>query len=456
MSENTFDAKTLRGSRIMRIFYVTQFTLFFSFLHRIYLGDFDSVVIIFFAMAIISNVIWLTKKQRHDIAANLIILTITALMLLMIWLHDGIRDELLLTFPALVCFAILVGSQRLFKFVALIIGLNVIAIATVNETGLMVHEVSGSDYSSAVVVLTIMICVTYVIGILGTDLTKANKELNEYKASLEQKVRARTQELETSLEHLTAAQNELVESEKMASLGRMVAGISHEISTPIGIAVTATSHLQENNRNFINQMETQGVKKSQLTDLLNNNLQSSNLIHTNLERAHDLIGDFKNVSVLQSAQRRTQINLKQQIDSIFEAVKPKLLDRKIQAQSDCPEDLIVQHDPQALIQIITNLIMNTLHHGVSKGQQGNLSVNVRSENTEITLVYKDSGKGISKEVADNIFEPFYTTNRGKGGSGLGMHIVFNLVTYSLMGTIECRSHEGQGAEFVITFPANPE
>ena len=456
MREETFDAQTLRGNRILRIFYVTEFTLLFSLVHRLLLGDMESSLFVAIAIIVLTSVLWFNKKQRFDTAATLIILTITALMLLMIWLHEGMRDELLLTFPALICFSILIGSQKLFKYVFVLIATNIILIAYVNESGIHIHETSGNDYASAVVILTIMSCITYVIGLLGTDITKANKTLNDYKASLEDKVQARTQELESSLAHLTKTQNELVESEKMASLGRLVAGISHEINTPIGIAVTATSHLQEHNRNFARAMDSHGIKKSQLHALLKDNQESAQLIHTNLERAHDLIGDFKNVSVIQSAQRRTEINLKDHLKNIVIALKPKLLERQIITRCTCPDDLLVRHDPQALTQIFTNIIMNSMHHGIAKGTTGSISLDVQEQNGNVTMVYKDSGKGISEEVAENIFEPFYTTNRGEGGSGLGMHIVFNLVSFSLMGSIECMTNTSQGAEFVIQFPAYPD
>lgn len=455
MSENTLDTDTLRGSRILRIFYVTQLTLGFSLLHRIYVNDLTSIAYLGTTMSVLCSVIWLNNRKRYDIAANVIILTIMTMMLLMIWLHEGIRDELLLTFPALVCFSVLVGSEKLFKYVFLVIAINVIAIAYVNETGLMAHEVSANDYTSAVIILTIMVCVTYVIGMLGTDLTRANKSLNEYKASLEEKVQERTHELEASLHHLTQTQNELVESEKMASLGRLVAGISHEINTPIGIAVTATSYLEENNRAIINAIDNQGIKKSQLMEKFNSNQDSAKLIHTNLERAHDLIGDFKNVSVIQSAQRRKALNLKNHLDGIIEALKPKLLDTQITVTCNCPDDISINQDPQAIIQVITNLFMNSLHHGFEKGQAGTIAIEVKKQGEGINLSYRDSGKGVSDEVSENIFEPFYTTKRGKGGSGLGMHIVFNLVTYSLMGNIACNNKIEQGVEFFFSFPADP-
>ena len=455
MSEQTFDAETLRGNRILRIFYVTQVTLTISLLHRLFLSDFTSAVFLLLTMAVQCNVIWLNKRRKYDTAAGLIILSITGLMLLMIWLHEGMRDELILTFPALVCFSILIGSEKLFKYVFAIIALNVIAIAYVNEAGILSHEVSENDFSSATVILTIMICVTYVIGILGTDITKANKALNQYKETLEDKVQDRTIELEKSLAHLTETQNELVEAEKMASLGRLVAGISHEINTPIGIAVTATSHLEENNRTIIQALEGKGLKRSQLMSLLGNNEQSVKLIHTNLERAHDLIGDFKNVSVIQSAQRRKELNLKAHLMGIIDALKPKLLDTQISVHCDCPEDVIVTQDPQAIIQVITNLFMNSLHHGIEKHTKGEINMEVSQEGSTITLIYCDSGKGVTDEVAENIFEPFFTTKRGKGGSGLGMHIVFNLVSYSLMGTISCNNKVEKGIEFIIRFPTNP-
>ena len=442
----------LRRKRIVQVQYVCLIALGLSILHRIYLNDFKNVAILGGAFLLLLSITYFIRRDNLDAAANVLVSSLSVLMLIMMWSNEGNRDEILLVFPAVICFAVLTGTDALFKYLIGFIILNVVLIAAADEMGWLEFSRPANSLLSATVILTILPIIAYVIRLLGSDLRNAYKEVIENQQTLETKVKERTRELELSVNDLVEARTQLAESEKMASLGRMVAGLSHEINTPIGIAVTAATHLQQSNDELRYSLEHSAIKKSQLVELLNNNVESARLLNTNLQRTSDLIRDFKDAAVIQSDDRKSQFSLNGHIERIVESLKPKLVDTKVHVKLVKGPDVRVKQDPQALIQIITNLFINSIKHGFDEGQNaGTICISTELNQDKVTVIFEDDGKGACEEVMSHIFEPFYTTKRGQGGSGLGMHIVYNLVTHSLNGTINCHSQAGQGIQFELSF-----
>jgi|GEM_PF-1292517 len=249
------------------------------------------------------------------------------------------------------------------------------------------------------------------------------------------------------------AEAELVQSEKLASLGGLVAGVAHEVNTPIGIGVTAASHLHERSAD-LKEMLTQGnLKKSSLEEFLETALQSSAIISANLKRAADLVRSFKQVAVDQSSDETRPFNLLEYVREVMHSLDPQLRKKpSVSVALDGDQDLDMVGYPGPVAQILTNLVLNSVTHGFPGDEPGRISIRVDSEGDMARLLYRDSGRGIAPENLKRIFDPFFTTNRSGGSSGLGMHIVYNLITQKIGGAIKCTSTLGEGVVFDIRLP----
>ncbi len=281
---------------------------------------------------------------------------------------------------------------------------------------------------------------------------KAEMELREHKAHLEDLVKERTKELQQSIENLMATQNQLVESEKMASLGRLVAGVAHELNTPIGICITGASYLQEKLQSLKNSFLGGEIRKRDLEHFIDSAPQSTDIILTNLNRAAEQISNFKLVAVDQTSERKREINLYDYINMVIQSLSPAIKRARHQIEVTGDKALSINTIPGDISQIITNLVMNSIFHAYNDKQEGHIIIKIESEDDKICLTYTDDGIGMDQATQQMIFEPFFTTKRGTGGSGLGMYIVYNLLTQSLKGIITCHSVIGQGTQFSMNFP----
>jgi PAS domain S-box-containing protein len=252
-----------------------------------------------------------------------------------------------------------------------------------------------------------------------------------------------------------AARDQLIQAEKLASLGGLVAGIAHEINTPIGVGVTAASHLQEQTRQVREVYRAGTLKRSALEQYFEHAGQAVDILMTNLSRASALVQSFKQVAVDQSSSERRRFAVKGYIKEVLLSLRPKLKVTAHEVVLECPEDFVVDSFPGALSQILTNLIVNALEHAYDPGQAGRIRIRVRAHKDVAELSFSDDGKGIPEANMKHIFDPFFTTRRGEGGSGLGLHIVHNLVVKTLGGEIGCTSGN-QGTSFRIRFPLQPK
>ena len=260
-------------------------------------------------------------------------------------------------------------------------------------------------------------------------------------------------ETQAALEALRATQARLVQSEKMASLATLVAGIAHEINTPVGIAVTAASHLRDRMRNLSDAMRDGSLKKSQLADAIATGQQSAEMVMANLERAAELIQSFKQVAVDQTSRETREIELDVYLHETVHSLHPRIKATPHRVELLCPPGIRLHLAAGALSQVVSNIVLNALDHAFPDGQPGTVRIDVRREDEQVRLTIRDDGVGIAPEVLPRLFVPFFTTRRGAGGSGLGLHIVYNLVTQTLGGTIAVDTLEGRGTAFVITLGA---
>ncbi|NQY24532.1 MAG: HAMP domain-containing protein [Campylobacteraceae bacterium] len=291
-----------------------------------------------------------------------------------------------------------------------------------------------------------------------TDINKAKEKIENFNIELKKKVYERTveleesnHELEISLENLKQTQDKLIESEKMASLGGLVAGIAHELNTPIGIGITGSSHFLELTKDIIKKFENKDMSQNDFIEYTNDSYDLAHLIYLNLKKSNHLIKSFKQISVDQTSEEKRSFELKNYIDEILISINSVLRKRNIKVIVSAEESISLDSYPGAISQIITNLIFNSLNHAYEENEDGLIRIELTKEKKKIRIVYKDYGKGIKKENLNKIFDPFFTTNRNKGGTGLGLNIIYNIITTQLKGNISCDSQEGAGVKFIIDF-----
>ncbi len=270
--------------------------------------------------------------------------------------------------------------------------------------------------------------------------------------------RLMAEELARRMDELKQTQDELLTSEKQASLGRMVAGFAHEVNTPVGVAVGAASHAQEAIKAIDQLLASDEVSEEELRRHLDAIDESAQLTLSNLKRAAALVQSFKRTSVDQISEHDRDYRLSELVDDVLRSLHNVFKRTSIQIRVDCPDDPLLHGPAGALEQILTNLLMNSFHHAYADGSQAG-NIHIRTEMTPdqgICLTYRDDGAGMNAESRAQVFEPFYTTRRARGGTGLGMYIVYNLATAKLGGHITCESTPGQGTVFRLAFhPTDP-
>jgi signal transduction histidine kinase len=303
----------------------------------------------------------------------------------------------------------------------------------------------------------------YEARIISVILERAGNidKLQELNVTLEKRVADRTKELmdanvllKKALEQRNEVQTQLVEMENMAALGTMMSSLTHEINTPAGVAITAISHLrtiqQEYNQRYIDG----NLKRSDLDKFFLESIESSEIVERNLVRSTQLIKTFKQLSIDQHSQDTRTINLCGYMDEILLSLKPRLKRAKHLFCIDIDADLEIISNPGAISQLLINLIMNSSQHAFSKDQVGHILIRAKLADAgkSLELTYKDNGRGMSHNTIENLYKPFFTLARSQGGSGLGMHICYNLVVKILRGHIDCQSSINKGVTFNINFP----
>ena len=259
--------------------------------------------------------------------------------------------------------------------------------------------------------------------------------------------------LENSMALMQDMQQSLLEAEKLATLGETVGIIAHEVNTPIGIAVTAASSLQEYTQGFVAQYEQQQLRKSTLEAYISHFQKGSSLILSNLEKAAQLLQDFKNVAVRQISGQQEQFDLCVLIPQVINTLTPLLKNTQIELKLELPERLEIDSHPGMFAQILMNLVTNSLRHGYpDEIKKGIILIQLSADSVNLNLKYQDDGVGIAYALVPKIFEPFFSTGKKKGGSGLGLSIVQHLVVKQLGGSITCESNVNQGVLFEIHIP----
>jgi PAS domain S-box-containing protein len=279
-----------------------------------------------------------------------------------------------------------------------------------------------------------------------TERRQTEEALRELNEKLESRVDERTAELRQAME-------QIMEAQKLASLGRLVAGVSHELNTPIGNIVLMSSSLLDRLEEFADAAQSGKLTRSGLNNSLDECRQASSIILNSARRAGELIESFKRLSVDQTSQRRRRFDLRTTVQDIVTPLSVLAPIAKVQIEVQIPEDIEMDSFPGHLEQVVNNLVMNSVRHGFEGRQDGHIVITARLQGDWVEMVYSDDGQGIAKEMQHRVFEPFYTTKLGQGGPGLGLSIVHNLIQGVFKGRLRLYSEPGKGVRFTFGFPA---
>lgn len=286
------------------------------------------------------------------------------------------------------------------------------------------------------------------LGRAFNDMTQQLKEksnaLQKANDTLEHKVKERTEDLEN-------AQQQLIIAEKMASLGQLVAGVAHEINTPLGNSITALSFNKTESEVLQKKFDNKTLTATDFGKFLNISHESISIMETNLRKARQLVQTFKNVAVNQSVEEVTAFSVYEHVDEVLVTLKPQLKQTQIKVHLDISPELIIESYSGAYYHIISNMIMNSIKHAFPD-RHGNIYLSIKADEDNVYLEYKDDGKGMDEVTCSKIFDPFFTTKRGDGGTGLGMYMTYNIVTQQLGGIITASSEINKGTLFSVVVP----
>jgi len=289
--------------------------------------------------------------------------------------------------------------------------------------------------------------------ILMESVHNNQEELHTFTLELETRVQERTLKLVESLNTLKKAQTQLVESEKMASLGALVSGVAHEVNTPLGNAITGSTIIEQETADLLKSMKNGTMKKSYLEDTLISLNETSRLLFKSVYSAASLIRSFKKISVDQSIEDKRDFDIVEYTEEVIKTFNSKLKKIPVKVIIDSQKTLMIHSYPGVFAQLINNLIQNAIIHAFEfKKENAIITIRLHLKDDIFEFSFEDNGAGMSEAIKKTAFDPFVTTKRNAGGTGLGLNISYNLVTQKLKGTLELQTQEGQGSKFSIYIP----
>jgi signal transduction histidine kinase len=408
------------------------------------------------------------QQRKRDMAAMMVFVWgAWCAVTLQGFVRNGVGNAALFAYPAMFLLGgwVLGIRQGIFLGLASISGSLVLALAEKYGWILGSIPVDPIFYwiPMAVVMLASMAAMMFILKAhwdgmerawqLNTQLQESEHQIKILNEQLEIRVEERTAELTQALDTLHRAQHELVQSEKLASLGQLVAGVAHELNTPIGNALMTTTAMGDATQQFVIELRDRGIKRSTLDKFIEQIEEGATLAERSLHRASDLVRSFKQVAVDQASERQRAFDLAHTISEVVDTLRPNLRGLPRILDVEIPPGIMMDSYPGPLGQITINLVMNALLHAFEGRSQGRIKIAVTALTAQdVTLVFSDDGVGIAPEHLSRVFDPFFTTRLGQGGSGLGLSIVHRLATQVLGGTLRVESRRGHGAQFILQVP----
>jgi len=313
-----------------------------------------------------------------------------------------------------------------------------------------------SGYSGTTPIFYLLITLGILFSVIVSKFTSiilvSNERLNRTVAMRTKQITETNHKLKQSLNQLKETQEQLINREYMASLSSIVAGISHEINTPLGVCITGASMLNDMIKEIRVTFDNQKMSKEAMVQYLDTGQEASDMILDNLNKVNSLVLKFKDLALDEKSEKRRYFHLSAYVKDICSSLINQGHKKYIKCHIAIPEDLELDSYPGLYYQLFSHLVTNSLTHGFSPETPGNIWIEAVPEGEQLTITYRDDGRGLKDEEKQRLFEPFFTTKLGKGGSGLGMNIVYNIVNQSLHGRIEVGTPDTEGTEFLIQVP----
>ncbi len=419
------------------------------------------------ALVLFIGCIWLANQKKTLLATTIFIATLTMFAFSLIFMADGLNDEAISILPAILLFACMFGTRLQFYVLlfSIISFLGMVVIA--DHMGW--HKIPVAFNTTLPGFINVSLILSgggFFSYVLASDLRRAlaelhksKNELQELNSQLELRISQRTEEVENanralqvSMENLEKAMDELVRSEKLASLGSMVAGISHELNTPIGNTLLAASNMENLFESVSNDVRNGNMKRSMFDDFIKEGRELSALIIRSTKRSSELVSGFKQISITETLEHRRIFDLRELVEENIKVLMPNFRNVQIKVINQVATNVELESYPGSLGTILTNLIQNAILHGFEGKHSGSIIIEAENRPDHVVLTVRDDGAGMPQHVIAHAFDPFFTTKMGQGGSGLGLSISHRIATSILGGDMKLVSSYGNGTTFIIELP----
>lgn len=448
------------ASKTLRIMLVLIFSVHVvKFFYNLKTYGFTAMSVVYLlTCSVLVSAYFLVHVGRVRQAMVLLVSALVCAIFVTCFFVAGVRTPALAYLPGVCMLTAWLINLRTAGVVFGIFAIEISGFVLAEHWGYATPNVARTSLSVALNIIPAMagsLAITYgAIRSFKNQLIRVMELTQDQTRQLEERVAQRTAELTHTIEDLNSTRDQLVQAEKMASLGAMVAGVSHELNTPIGITLTAASNFQSQASDVAQRVARGEFRRSDMTDFLEALQETSALIVRSAERAADLISSFKQVAVDRTSQRQREFAAGDLVNDIVASLKPSLGHRAITIEVQAAQTVVCNSLPGAVGQVLTNLIQNAILHAFDAQDSGHIQISLQAQGERVVIEVMDNGKGMDEPTLRHAFDPFFTTKLGKGGSGLGLSVSYNIATAVLGGNLSAKSTLTKGTTMHFEFLRN--